>query len=124
MTHPQQHTATTELLTKHRIGSRTDRSTSFSLILKGQSPAELSTVQCTLQSGILFFSFRTFSKHPARVRPEARPILVSVSGGGNSDNVLLANHARLADRSRRETEGELLKRGQSSMGSRVVACNA
>ena len=55
---------------------------------------------------------------------EARPTLVSVSGAGNSDNGLLARHVRLADRSRRETGGKLLKRGQSSMGSRVVACNA
>ena len=55
---------------------------------------------------------------------EAHPLLVSVSGAGNSDNGLLAHHVRLADRSRRETEGKLSKRGQSSMGSRVVACNA
>jgi hypothetical protein len=40
---------------------------------------------------------------------EAHPLLVSVSGAGNSDNGLLARHVRLADRSRRETEGKLLK---------------
>ena len=49
-------------------------------------------------------------------------VFVSVSGGGDSDNGLLARRVRLADSSRRETEGKLLKRGQSSMGSRAVVC--